>query len=47
MNSFAIGRSVQKNEEGFELREPQLSYNALFEAEKNDIEGKNTWFWNE
>jgi len=47
MNSFAIGRSVRKNDDGFELREPQLPYNAFFEAEKNDIDSKNLRFWNE
>jgi len=33
--------------EGFELRESQSPYKAFFDTEKNDIEGKNLWFWNE
>ena len=47
MRSFAIGRRVRKKAEGFELRESQLPYKAFFDTEKNDIEGKNLWFWNE
>jgi putative transposase len=48
MGSFAIGRQVWKNEEGFELRETQspYTYNAFFDVEKKDIEGENLWFWN-
>jgi hypothetical protein len=45
MGGFAIGRQIRKNAEGFELREPQPVYNALLEVEKNDIEGKNLYFW--
>lgn len=47
MCSKAMGRSVRENEKGFELREPQTSYNALFRAEKVDIEGENLWYWDE
>ena len=47
MRSFAIGRRVRKKEEGFELREPQSSYKALFDTEKVEIEWKNLWLWNE
>lgn len=47
MRSFAIGRRVRKKAEGFELRESQSPYKAFFDTEKNDIEGKNLWFWNE
>lgn len=47
MRSEAIGRCVQKNEKGFELREPQAPYNTLLSAEKVDIEGKDTWYWDE
>jgi len=46
MRSFAIGRRVRKKEEGFELREPQSSYKALFDTEKVEIEWKNLWLWN-
>jgi hypothetical protein len=47
MRSFATGRRVRKKAEGFELRESQSPYKAFFDSEKNDIEGKNLWFWNE
>ncbi len=47
MRSFAIGRRVRKKAEGFELRESQSPYKAFFDTGKNDIEGKNLWFWNE
>jgi hypothetical protein len=47
MRSFAIGRCVRKKAEGFEFRESQLPYKAFFDTGKNDIEGKNLWFWNE
>jgi len=30
----------------FELRETQSPYNAVFDAEKNDIDGESLWFWN-
>jgi hypothetical protein len=30
MGSFAIGRQIRKNAEGFKLREPQPAYNAFF-----------------
>ena len=46
MGSFAVGRQVRKNKEGFELRETQPPYNALFDVEKKDIEGENLWYWN-
>jgi REP-associated tyrosine transposase len=46
MGGFAIGRQIRKNAEGFELREPQPAYNGFLEVEKNDIEGKNLYFWN-
>ncbi len=41
MRSFAIGRCVRKEAEGFELRESHSPYKAFFNTEKNDIEGKN------
>ena len=47
IRSFAIGRGVQKKAEGFELRESQTSYNAFFDIEKINIEGKNLWLWSE
>jgi len=46
MGSFGVGRQIRKNGEDFELRETQSPYNAVFDAEKNDIDGENLWFWN-
>ena len=28
------------------IREPQPPYNAVFDAEKSDIDGQNLGFWN-
>jgi len=47
MRSLATGRRVREKAEGFELREIQSPYRALFGTEKNDIDGENLWFWNE
>ena len=48
MGSFALGRRVRKKVDGFELREsPSSPYKAFYDAEKNDIDGENLWFWNE
>ncbi len=47
MRSVAVGRRIRKKKEGYELRETQAPYRALFDAEKVDIEGENLWFWNE
>lgn len=46
MGGSALGRRIQKNIEGFELRESGASYNALFGIKKDDIEGENQLFWN-
>jgi hypothetical protein len=35
-----VGRKMRDIIDGFELREPEFSYNALFEAKKEDI-GQN------
>jgi len=32
--------------EGYQVRESPASYNALFEAKKEDIGPENTYFWN-
>ncbi len=45
MRSFAIGRRVRKNVEGFDLRERQSPYIAFFDTEKSDMEGENLLFW--
>jgi hypothetical protein len=42
----AKGREVRKLERQFELREPQVSYNALFEVKKSDLRLENTYFRN-
>jgi len=47
MRSFATGRRVRKNAEGFELRESQSPNNAYSDTEKSDMGDKNLWFWNE
>jgi hypothetical protein len=47
MRNLAIGRHLRKSDKGFELRETQVPYNALFNAEKVDIGDKNRWFRNE
>ncbi len=44
MGSFGVGRQIRKNGENFELRETQSPYNAVSEAEKNDIDGKTYSF---
>jgi hypothetical protein len=44
---LAIGCRIRENDKGFELSETQAPYNALFDANKIDIEGKNRWLWNE
>ncbi|MFO7659442.1 MAG: hypothetical protein R6V77_00855, partial [Candidatus Cloacimonadaceae bacterium] len=46
MWTFGIGSQIRKNGENFELREPQSPYNAVFDAEKSDIEVDNLRFWN-
>ncbi len=46
MRSLATGRNVREKAEGFELRETQLPYGALFGTEKDDIELTNLWSWN-
>ena len=46
MGSFGVGRQIRNNGENFELRETQSPHNAVFDAEKNDIDGENLWFRN-
>jgi len=47
MGSFGVGRQIRKNGKNFELRETQSPYNAIFDAEKNDIDGESLWLLNE
>ena len=44
MGSFGVGRQIRKNGENFELRETPSPYNAVFDAEKSDIDGENLLF---
>ena len=46
MQALSVGRRVRPTTEGFELRETIDPYNSHFEAEKCDIDAKNTWFRN-
>ena len=46
MQALSVGRRVRSTTEGFELRETIDPYNSHFEAEKCDIDAKNTWFRN-
>ena len=41
----AKGRKVIEAGEGYQVREGTIPYKALFEAEKEDIGPKNTYFW--
>ena len=41
---MARGRSIRGIKNGFELRESQLGYNAIFDPENCDIAPKKTWF---
>lgn len=42
----AIGRKIRELSEGFELREPEQVYNAIFGAKNDDIHTENCLFWN-
>ena len=42
----AKGRKVKRAGEGYQPREGQAPYNALFRAEKGDIGPENTYLWN-
>jgi hypothetical protein len=41
----AKGRDVTKDCEGYQLREGDAHYQALFEAESDDIGPENTYLW--
>jgi len=41
----AMGRRVLENNEGYELRESQGSYNHVFTPEKCSLSLKNNHFW--
>ena len=42
----AEGRKIKEGGEGYQLREDPATYNAFFEAEKEDIGPENTHLWN-
>jgi hypothetical protein len=41
----AKGREIIESGDGYQLRESTATYKALFEAEKEDIDIENTFFW--
>ena len=41
----AKGRDVIEGGEGYQLREGPAHYEALFEAENDDIGSENTYLW--
>jgi hypothetical protein len=41
----AIGRRELENNEGYELKEPQNSYNRVFDPEKCSLKLKNDHIW--
>lgn len=45
LGSIAKGRSIQKTEATYQLREPLSSYNGLLGGENDDIYGKNAYAW--
>ena len=45
MGFRAKGRDVIESAEGYQLRESPASYKALFDAENEDIDFENTYFW--
>jgi len=45
LGAKAIGRKAQKNNEVYELREPQIPYNPVFDPEKSTLRHKNDYFW--
>ena len=47
LGSLVRGRKVKKIGEGYQLREPSVTYGDHFEVEKGDIGPENTYFWND
>jgi hypothetical protein len=41
----AKGREIIESADGYQLRERSAPYKALFEAENEDIDLENTFFW--
>ncbi len=42
----AKGRDIVEGGEGYQVREGQATYKALFGAEKEDVGHQNAYFWN-
>jgi putative transposase len=47
MGAAAIGRKNMESDGSFQLREHQISYGNVFEAEKSEIALENTCLWSE
>ena len=45
LGAKAIGRRGVKNDEGYELKEPQSAYTPLFAPEKSGVSLKNDYVW--
>jgi putative transposase len=43
----AKSKHIEETKDGYQICEEVASYNSLFDAEKEVIEGKNSLFWNE
>ncbi|MEA3467618.1 MAG: transposase [Thermodesulfobacteriota bacterium] len=46
LGGLATGRTIQKTEATYQLREPSSFYNDLLEVKNDDIAGKNAYLWN-
>ena len=46
LGAKAMGRNALENSKGYELKEPQSSYNHVFAHEKCSLRLKNDHFWN-
>ena len=47
LKAMAIGRRILPTDDGWELREEVSSYNALFGAQKGNMDHKNTYSWDD
>ena len=45
LGAKAIGRRELENDEGYELKESQSSYNRVFDPEKCGLRLKNRYIW--
>ncbi len=45
LGSKALGRRAKKNDEAYELKEPQRPYNRVFDPEKCGLRLKNDHLW--